>query len=46
MKVKELISKLQDFDGEKEVKIGAGGCCFDILEIDELTNIILIEAND
>lgn len=46
MKVKELISKLQEFDQERELQIGAEGNYWDIVEVGEWGEFVVIESND
>lgn len=46
MKVKELISALQNYDPEREIQIGAEGNYWDVIEVGEWGKYVVIESND
>lgn len=46
MKVKELIEELRKYDPERELQIGAEGNYWDIVEVGEWGDYVVIESND
>jgi peroxiredoxin family protein len=46
MKVKELIEELQKHDPERELKVAAEGMCWDLIDILDEDEYVVIESND